>query len=81
MSVSDMDCSEDEANKTSIEVNVKIPPSMQPRQLKNNMPKINVPRRVSPGRFNPIAAQELATPPQTNMPRLFDILSRILSRD
>merc|ERR1712136_688511 len=64
------DCSEDEANKTSIEVNVKIPPSMQPRQLKNNIPKINVPRRVSPGRFNPIAAQELATPPQTNMPRL-----------
>ena len=78
MSVSDMDCSEDEANKTSIEVNVKIPPSMQPRQLKNNMPKINVPRRVSPGRFNPIAAQELATPPQTNMPRLFNSLRLVL---
>ena len=67
MSVSDMDCSEDEANKPAIEVNVKIPPSMQPRQLKNSLPRMAGPRRISPGRFGPANPPE--PPINNNMSR------------
>merc|ERR1712228_504181 len=66
MSVSDMDCSDDEAgNKTNIEMNVKIP-QMQPRvinrPMRGRIPNQVGPRRVSPGRFKPLGQSGLVAP-------------------
>ena len=72
MSVSDMDCSDDEATpggKGAIEMNVKIP-QMQPRVIHHstrpNRTRMVGPRRVSPGRFQPLAPARLATPVELN---------------
>lgn len=85
MSVSDMDCSDDEGNKTNIEMNVKIPAfapriinrakTRQTRPTRGRTVSQVGPRRVSPGRFQPAAA---AAGPATGLVAPIDIVRPLL---